>query len=226
MEDSAPVIWRRIWSIRQLPGYGWIADGAENLRIFPVRECDLVSVDSGGIPAPTSNVYIIIRDGKGVSLIILDPLAEVMDASENDDRAAKVLVQCLRRISREPGAAVLEIHHQNKVGMMNGEKHGQSSRGSSNLPAGSRWTVVLQPGKDPDMTCITEGEASYAKRDSEKWLRVIRVDDGDGQAISSAPVAINPPDKPQTGIKNVKNKKIPQNEKIRNIEKSGERAIS
>jgi hypothetical protein len=189
LEDSSAVLWRRVWSIGQVPGYAWIEDAAESLRILPVPSCDLVSVDSGGIPEPTSNVIRIIREGKGVCLIIIDPLAEVLDASENDDRAAKCLVQTLRRISRETGAAVLGVHHQNKIGMMNGEKHAQSSRGSSKIPAGSRWTIVLQPGEDPDWTCITEGKASYAQRDSEKWLHVLKIDDGTGREIASVPVA-------------------------------------
>ncbi len=194
LEDSAPVLWRRIWSIGQVPGYGWIGDAADNLRILPVPSCDLVSVDSGGIPGPTSNVNRIIQEGKGAHLIIIDPLAEVLDASENDDRAAKCLVQTLRRISRETGAAVLSVHHQNKIGMMNGEKHAQSSRGSSKIPAGSRWTIILQPGEDPDWTCITEGKASHARRDSEKWLHVIRIDDGTGREIASVPVVSDPPE--------------------------------
>ncbi len=195
LEDSAPVIWRRVWSIGQVPGYGWIGEVADNLRILPVPSCDLVAVNSGGIPNSTLNVTRLVREGKGSRLIIIDPLAEVLDASENDDRAAKCLVQTLRRISRETGAAVLGVHHQNKVGMMNGEKHAQSSRGSSKIPAGSRWTIVLQPGEDPDWTCITEGKASYDKRGPEKWLHVLRIDDGTGREIASVPVASDPPEK-------------------------------
>ena len=194
LEDSATVLWRRIWSIRQVPGYAWIGDVAGNLRILPVPSCDLVSVDSGGIPTPTLNVNRLIREGKGSRLIIIDPLAEVLDASENDDRAAKCLVQTLRRISRETGSAVLGVHHQNKDGMMNGDKHAQSSRGSSKIPAGSRWTIVLQPGEDPDWTCITEGKASYAQRDSEKWLHVLKINDGTGREIAFVPVAEDAPD--------------------------------
>ena len=194
LEDSLPVLWRRIWSISQVQGYGWLGGTVNNLWILPVPFCDLVVVDSGGIPSPTLNVNRLIREGKGSRLIIIDPLAEVLDASENDDRAAKCLIQTLRRISRETGAAVLGVHHQNKIGMMNGEKHAQSSRGSSKIPAGSRWTIVLQPGEDPDWTCITEGKASYARRDSEKWLHVLRIDDGTGREIASVPVAEDAPD--------------------------------
>ena len=194
LEDSSPVLWRRIWSIGQVPGYGWIGEVAENLRILPVPSCDLVAVDSGGIPTPTSNVIRLISEGKGSRLIILDPLAEVLDASENDDRAAKCLIQTLRRISRETGAAVLGVHHQNKVGMLNGEKHAQSSRGSSKIPAASRWTIVLQPGEDPDWTSIAEGKASYTRRDTEKWLHVLRIDDGTGGKIASVPLASDPPE--------------------------------
>ena len=192
LEDSAHVLWRRIWSIGQVPGYAWIGDAANNLRVLPIPSCDLVAVDSGGIPNPTLNVNRLIREGKGSCLIIIDPLAEVLDASENDDRAAKCLVQTLRRISRETGAAVLGVHHQNKIGMMNGEKHAQSSRGSSKIPAGSRWTIILQPGEDPDWTCITEGKASYARRDTEKWLHVLRIDDGTGREFASVPAASDP----------------------------------
>lgn len=194
LEDSESVMWRRVWDIGQVPGYGWIGEAANNLCILPVPSCDLVSVDSGGIPTPTLDVNCLIREGKGSRLIIIDPLAEVLDASENDDRAAKCLVQTLRRISRKTGAAVLGVHHQNKIGMMNGEKHAQSSRGSSKIPAGSRWTIILQPGEDPDWTCITEGKASYARRDSEKWLRVLQIDDGTGREITSVPVASDPPE--------------------------------
>lgn len=163
LEDSASVLWRRIWSIGQVPGYGWIGNAADNLQILPVPfpSFDLVSVGLGGIPSSTAAVNRLIREGKGSRLIIIDPLAEVLDGSENDDHAAKCLIQTLRKISRETGAAVLGVHHQNKIGMMKGEKHAQSSRGSSIIPAGSRWTIVLQPGEDPEWTCITEGKAAY-----------------------------------------------------------------
>ena len=213
LEDSDQVMWRRIWDIGQLPGYGWIGDAADNLRILPVPSCDLVSVDSGGIPGPTSNVSRLIMEGKGSRLIIIDPLAEVLDASENDDRAAKCLVQTLRRISRETGAAVLGVHHQNKVGMMNGEKHAQSSRGSSKIPAGSRWTIVLQPGEDPEWTCVTEGKASYARKDSEKWLHVFRIDDGTGREIASVPVASDPPEEKPVFVDRRGSLKYPEEER-------------
>ena len=193
-EDSPDVIWRRIWNIGQMPGYDWIPEVDEKIDILPTfSNLALLTTARDGSIVQTAEYNELIQYAQGSRLIVLDPLSDLFDLDENGNREGRAIVQALRQLSLRTGAGVLGVHHQNKIGMMNGEKHAQSSRGSSKIPAGSRWTIILQPGEDSDWTCITEGKASYARRDTEKWLHVLRIDDGAGREIASVPVASDPP---------------------------------
>ena len=213
-EDSPNVIWRRIWNIGQMPGYDWIQEIDEKIDILPtISNLALLSTAQDGSIVQTAEYNEIVQYAQGSRLIVLDPLSDLFDLDENGNREGRAIVQALRQLSLRTGAGVLGVHHQNKIGMMNGEKHAQSSRGSSKIPAGSRWTIILQPGEDPDWTCITEGKASYARRDSEKWLHVLRIDDGAGREIASVPVASDPPRGKPIVVDQVGGLKYPEEER-------------
>ena len=201
-EDSANVLARRIFSLSKLPGYEWVKDLDEYLDIIPTySSLTLLSLDKDGKPAKTQEYQSFLEYAKGARLIIIDPLADFLDISESDDRAARGVVQILREMSRATGAGVLGVHHQNKIGMLSGETNHQSGRGSSRFGAGCRWAVVLQPMsekncpgidkiEDPrDWTRIYESKASYAEEIAgELWIKMIDIKK-DGKVISSAPAA-------------------------------------
>lgn len=180
-EDSANVLWRRIFAMAQQPGNEAIKN-LDNLDILPLNEVTLISQTPNG-PVYQEDIDGLIEYAKGAKLIILDPLADLADAEESDDRAARLLVQALRKISTETGAGVIAVHHQNKNAMLNGGISHQTGRGSSRLGAGCRWAVVLQP-LDKNMadkngisdedksrwTVIHEAKSSYTNLDEEKTM--------------------------------------------------------
>ncbi|MDA8191563.1 MAG: AAA family ATPase [Gammaproteobacteria bacterium] len=181
-EDSPNAVWRRIKLITQNEADpSWIADLEESgqLTIVPLNAgshgLTLICPGEETQFAQHSDVQTLIEVCKGAALIIVDPLADVVDASENDDVAARLLVQTLRSISRETGAALLIVHHQNKAAMTDGSKSNQTARGSSKIPAGCRWSVTLQPLSERETkerevldgtlwTKVHEGKAQYSAR--------------------------------------------------------------
>ena len=201
-EDSRNILHRRTWSLSQLPGYGWVKSAEENLDLFATYSgLTLLTMDPDGKSVPTPEYADLVKYATGSRLIILDPLSDLFDIAESDDRAARGAVQILRDLSFKTGAGVLGIHHQNKVGMMNGEKHHQSGRGSSRFGAGCRWAVVLQPmlpeeatahgiEKYKDWTGIYEGKASYCDEAAgDLWIRRHVIDDGEGKILTSGPAS-------------------------------------
>ena len=201
-EDSRNVLHRRTWSLAQLPGYGWVESAEENLDLLATYSgLTLLTMDPNGKSVPTPEYADLVKYTTGSRLIILDPLSDLFDIAESDDRAARGAVQILRDLSLKTGAGVLGIHHQNKVGMMNGEKHHQSGRGSSRFGAGCRWAVVLQPmlpeeatahgiQKYKDWTGIYEGKASYCDEAAgDLWFRRHVIDDGEGKILASGPAS-------------------------------------
>lgn len=208
-EDSQNVLSRRIWSLAQLPEMKWIEAAEESLDLIPTYSgLAILSMDGDGKPVPTPEYKDLVEYGAGARLIVLDPLSDLFDISESDDRAARGAVQILRDLSLRTGAGVLGIHHQNKVGMMNGEKHHQSGRGSSRFGAGCRWAVVLQPMSEDegdkhsigvlrDWTGVYERKASYCEEATDdKWFRRYIIDDGMGSFTSAPAAAILPEGKP------------------------------
>ena len=128
-EDSQNELWRRVQTIYKTPGFEYVADLDDRLDIIP-----LTSTKDGLTLVTQENRQAIghdqvsgfIEHARGSRLIILDPLSDLLDADENDGRAAKLLVGTLRKISSKTGAAVLVVHHQNKAAMLGGETHNQS----------------------------------------------------------------------------------------------------
>ena len=233
-EDSRNVLHRRTWSLAQLPGYGWVESAEENLDLFATYSgLTLLTMDPDGKSVPTPEYADLVEYATGSRLIILDPLSDLFDIAESDDRAARGAVQILRDLSLKTGAGVLGIHHQNKIGMMNGERHHQSGRGSSRFGAGCRWAVVLQPmppeeaanhriEKYKDWTGIYEGKASYCEEATgDLWFRRQVIDDGEGKILASGPASALIPEE------NYKEELAGEIEdrKAKNAEKRGKKGI-
>ncbi len=210
-EDSANEIWRRIHALSRLHGNEWVADIDDRMDIIPLPAgtdgLTLVQAD------PTNprrfvehpNVGALIDYCRDTRLIIIDPLADMVDASENDDHAASCVVKTLRRISRETGAGVIVIHHQNKAAILGGDGNNQTARGSSKIPAGARWSVTMQPLTEREAqareimdrerwTVVSEGKASYTQRDATRALyHYPEVTNYRGQIEGGVPLAIDLP---------------------------------
>ncbi len=209
-EDSPDVMWRRVWSIAQMPGYAWVKDiGGNHLDILPTfSNMTLLTTAQDGSVVQTPECKELVEYAQGSRLIILDPLADLFDLDENGNREGRAIVQALRQISLSTGAGVLGVHHQNKSSMLTGEKNHQSGRGSSKFGAGCRWAVVLQPlsqalGEDwlkaagvgeeeaKDWTSVHESKASYAEEYAgDAFFKKVAVVDDDGKLLAAAPLAL------------------------------------
>ena len=211
-EDSANELWRRLHAIGRLEGMEWVAGLEKNLDVIPLsagtKGLTLACPSVGGnrfIEDPS--VEGLIAFCADARLIIIDPLADAVEASENDDVAASVTVSALRRISRETGAGVLVVHHQTKTAMAGGDNGNQTARGSSKIPAAARWSVTLQPLADkeaakrgiPDherWTVVHEGKASYWAREPDAalyhWPEMV---DDQGKTTDGVPLARELPSK-------------------------------
>ena len=235
-EDSRNVLYRRTWSLAQLPGYGWVESAEENLDLFATYSgLTLLTMDPDGKSVPTPEYADLVEYATGSRLIILDPLSDLFDIAESDDRAARGAVQILRDLSLKTGAGVLGIHHQNKVGMMNGEKHHQSGRGSSRFGAGCRWAVVLQPmppeeaaahgiEKYKDWTGIYEGKASYYdEATGDLWFRRHVIDDGEGKILAFGPASALIPEEDYKKKRRLAGEI--EDRKAKNAEKRGKKGI-
>jgi RecA-family ATPase len=182
-EDSANILWRRIFSIAAQPGNEFIQTLGDNLDVLPIPEITLIKQTPEG-PQIEDELLDLIEFCKGASLIILDPLAELADSEESDDRAARKLVQAFKKLSRETGAGLLVVHHQNKDSMLKGGTSHQTGRGSSRYGAQSRWAIVLQPLSEKEAnsewitsetdksrwTMIHESKSSYSNKNEVKSM--------------------------------------------------------
>lgn len=117
---------------------------AGHLQINGVANLDLHN------PAHVSR---IIRDNNDVKLIVFDTLRLCHRKSEVDDVAMMELVENLKKIARETGAAVLGLHHVSKYSAYNNAADmQQASRGSGVLIDNARWQGYLQANDDTHLT--------------------------------------------------------------------------
>lgn len=204
-EDSQSVLSRRLYQLAQQHQNSGLELLEERLDLIPTSSgLSLLTTDPDGSLSPTPEFGELVTYCTGARLIILDPLADMFDAAESDDRAARAEVQLLRELSQKTGAGVIGVHHLNKEGMLKGSANHQSSRGSSRIGAGCRWALVLRPldmamkPEEIEMKGLVMGEwsqvleakASYAeKRYENSYLRSIPMTGENGISRYSAPVA-------------------------------------
>jgi hypothetical protein len=232
VEDSATEMWRRLHLIGNLPGNDAVFEEDGMLDVVPlnagedgIRLDDLRRFLNREVDGPRlDSVEQVIEFCTGARLIIFDPLADMMGGSENDDIAAKILVDALREIGRKTGAGILVVHHQSKSAMMSGEKGNQTARGSSKVPAAARWSVTLQVLSETvageygicdreRWTTVTESKSSYTMLDtSGSCLYHWPVRDSEnGEQIDGVPL-MRELEEMRVGRKNATGKKAVQSE--------------
>lgn len=79
----------------------------------------------------------------GQRLVVLDPLAFLSDADENDNGAMTRLMQILQKICRETGATIIVLHHVGKSSGNGDREEWAAARGASALTTACRWQVNL-----------------------------------------------------------------------------------
>ena len=83
------------------------------------------------------------------SIVILDPLRNMIDGEENGE-TFKSVVNALRRVSREttPQTTLMISHHASQTATANQDLTEAAFRGATDLVNGLRWTMVIQRHDD------------------------------------------------------------------------------
>jgi RecA-family ATPase len=179
-EDDQMEIQRRLHGISQVqdrPEPGWLFTA--NLRNL------VLLAQTDGKPTETPLYDALLSKAREVeaALIVIDPLVEThagLDENSNGDMMR--VMEALRALARDTGAAVLAVHHGRK-NMAAGEQ--DSARGGSALVNAARCVVTLVPLEQSQATLlpkdeqkdfwryqhVTSAKQNYAPREGDKWLR-------------------------------------------------------
>lgn len=111
----------------------------ENLIIFPMAGESCLLLEHG---KPTKLYHDLKSGAQGASLVIVDPVRRMHNGDENSSGEMADFVTAMERLAKSTGAAVVGLHHANRVSV--GDTASQNAaRGSSALVDGSRWQINL-----------------------------------------------------------------------------------
>jgi RecA-family ATPase len=121
----------------------------KNLFIVPrVGEDNLMTSDHGGEVTHTGLVdrlALAVAGAENLRLIVIDPVARFRGGEENAAEDTTRFVEEAERLAKLTGAAVLLVHHANKLSIQSGEQNQAAARGSSALSDGVRLQINLSP---------------------------------------------------------------------------------
>lgn len=159
MEDSPDEIHRRFSAILKggdsLGGISYYHDRLkQNLKIISAVGHDFSIIKKGsnnslvhgeGLKWIIDSINEVDRD----SVIILDPLRNMMDGEEDGETLSKI-VNALRFILRNTNrtTTVIISHHASQVATATQDMTEAAFRGATTLKDGLRWTMVIQRHKD------------------------------------------------------------------------------
>ena len=113
-----------------------------------VAEDNLMTFDDGGEVRQTGLVERIadtVKELTNLRLIVIDPVARFRGGEENSAEDTTRFVEAAEKLAQLTGAAVLLVHHANKLSMQSGEQNQAAARGSSALSDGVRLQINLAP---------------------------------------------------------------------------------
>ncbi len=111
----------------------------------------------------------LVHACEGARLVVIDPLRQFHACDENDSAAMNAMVQTLRKLAQETGAAVVFAHHTNKTATYLGQGDGAgAARGSSALTDGVRWQLNLSR--------LSPEQAQQAGIDKDDLAHFVRLD--------------------------------------------------
>lgn len=138
----------------------------------PVGVGTLLEVDAElGIVNETPAMHALrdlLRE-READMLILDPLAELHTAAENDNTALRSVIAALRTLAAEFEIAVIVLHHTRKGGAMPGDP--DAARGASSLIGAARIVLTLCPMSEED------AEMLGVARDRMTRSSYVRLDD-------------------------------------------------
>ena len=110
---------------------------AENLVIDPImgKQLNLVSDDQR---------KALMEKCRGARLLVIDTLSRVHQLDENSNGDMARLIAAFEDIAKVTGAAVLFLHHANKMSIREGQgDHQHAARGASSLIDNARWCAYM-----------------------------------------------------------------------------------
>jgi hypothetical protein len=152
-----------------------LARGLER-KGLPIHAVDVpaVSIDDG----ETLGRLRVTIERLGAALVVLDPLAMLHGADENNAGEMLAVLRGLRRVSRETGAAVLVTHHASKPNGTN-RRRTHRIRGSSALFGWADVIVMLELVEKAGVVRVdTEARAFRPPLPFGIWLEEAKGDDG------------------------------------------------
>lgn len=143
------------------------ADGPQGLFVRSTVGMDMrVICAKGGSWVPGPFLATVRRIAKGKRLLMLDPLAFLHDANENDNGAMTYLMHALARVADETNCAILVLHHVGKPGSEERDE-AYAARGASSLTTAARVQYSLRK--------LTDKEAGAAGIELDRrdfWMRL------------------------------------------------------
>lgn len=137
-EDSAGVLLSRASAM--IRGHGWDRERVlGNTHFFALEG---VSLSSAAWCAHLLS-EVVRLDAR---LVVLDPLADLMDGEENSATEMRPVIKAARALKVPTGAAVLLVHHAGKAG--NDKRRMDRVRGSSAFHASARALHFIEKGDD------------------------------------------------------------------------------
>lgn len=133
LEDPESELARRVRALGKQLSPGARKSVAANFQISPLRGAavDLLNKDFKSK---------VVSAGEGKRLIIIDTLSRSHKRDENSNADMSQLVAELDSIERDTGAAILFLHHTNKLAALSGQgATQQAARGASALIDNARW---------------------------------------------------------------------------------------
>ncbi|MDA8336008.1 MAG: helicase RepA family protein [Peptococcaceae bacterium] len=142
----------------------------EHLYLYPVVGLDSKLIDRD--LSPTSFAGEVKSMATGARLVIFDTLRRFHNLEENNSGAMSAVVGVMENISRETGAAVLFVHHANKLALTSDTSDMQQAiRGSSAITDNIRWQGNLASDKESGLVRLVVAKNNYGPPTDDIWLR-------------------------------------------------------
>ncbi len=149
-EDPQPALVRRIYAIGQHLNQSARKAIAENLILEPIMGKRLNMMDE-------KHLRRVIDYSTGARLIVLDTLSRIHSLDENSNGDMARLVSVLEHIAATTGAAVLYLHHANKMSARDGlTDQQQAARGASALIDNVRWCGYVAKMSEKESEQLTD----------------------------------------------------------------------
>lgn len=155
--------------------------------------------DTRGLVVPTAAMAQLeaLIVSRGASVLVVDPLAELHNADENDNTVMRVIVATFRSLAQRLTIAVLVIHHDRMGSATPGDM--DRARGASALAAAARVMLTLtamsteeaevfgiDPAERRRHVRLDSATSSYAASFAAEWWRLEVVQLDNGEAVAAA----------------------------------------